>query len=313
MSFTNLLHIAVCLRYHPCLQNLNLYHKYISFSSEAEFLIDIVLSTNDPLTSLNVCGRNIRPRFIDDYLSPPTLFNKDHNRFVLRNLYTSRFMLINSNLSEKNARKVDTPFIVIKVTEECPLSKNDIMSYYVDCNGGTFYNEDCSFCIIVPPNAVSCGDCVEIQATASMVGPYKISDGHTPISSFFWVSASYTFKIPVYLVLSHHAKFKNLKDLNNVYVLQACVRDLELASDGKQVMKKVPKNSYYFDYKIGYCLLSADHFCSICLTKESEHILENFLAMYYTYVIEEEYFGEVIFCQTNSNCIQVHPCVLEIL
>jgi len=41
------------------------------------------------------------------------------------------------------------------------ISEN-IHSYYVDHNGGTFYNTAHNFVIIVPPGAVLQGECVQI-------------------------------------------------------------------------------------------------------------------------------------------------------
>ncbi|XP_065903623.1 uncharacterized protein [Dysidea avara] len=305
LSFTSLLNIAKGLRCHPNLQILNMHQSSVNFSTETEFLVDVILSTSFLLTYLNVCGRNIRPRFIDDYLSPPPQKSQGSiNRFVLHKLYISRYLLINDIASEDTISRVDIPVGYIKVTEECPLSKDDIISYYVDYNGGTFYNQNHDFAIVVPPNAVSFGDCVEIQATASQLGPYKLPDDYSPISSFYWVSAHYDFKIPVYLIMSHYAKFSNLEDINNVCVMQACVRDLELTSDGKQVMKEVPRDSYCFDYEIGYCAFATDHFCSICLRKKVQQISEHFVAMFYTYDINEVHFGEVAFCPANSDCMK---------
>ena len=72
LTFTNILTIAQCFRNHHALQTLDLSNnKLLSFSSACEFIVDMILSVNEMLVNLNVCGRNIRPRYVEDYLSPP--------------------------------------------------------------------------------------------------------------------------------------------------------------------------------------------------------------------------------------------------
>jgi len=87
--------------------------------------------------------------------------------------------------------------------------------------------------------------------------------------------------------------------------MQACIRDLEITTDGKQVMKEVPKDCYYFDHEIGYCVYATDHFCSICLRNKSKHISDRFIAMFYTYDTDGKYIGEVCFCPANVHCKKV--------
>jgi len=145
----------------------------VSLSSACEFIVDVILSVNQTLVDLNVCGRNIRPRFVDDYLSPPNN-ESSSNGFDLQNLYLLQHFPSNYYAYNK----------LIKVTEICPISKEDVVSYYVDHKGGSFYHH-CNFAIFVPPGAVSQGECVEIQATASHFGPYHVPDGFYPVSNFF--------------------------------------------------------------------------------------------------------------------------------
>jgi len=222
LTFNSVLKVVRELKRHPSLSALNLCNKFVYFLSESEFLVDVILSANSSLMYLNVCGRNIRPRFIDDYMSPP--FNTDTSSFVLHNLYLAQYLLMNGNTAGEKLANVPDKYI--KTKEKCPftekdngycLSKKDpaIDSYFVDHNGGTFYNQEHDFAIVVPPNAVSVGDCIEILAFASQFASYEqyeIPDEYRPISSFFWASADYTFKIPVYLIMSHYAKFKSLED-----------------------------------------------------------------------------------------------------
>ena len=291
LRLTEILTIAQSFRLHPTLQSLDLSGNAISFSSAAEFIVDIILSVNQTLVSLNVCGRNIRPRRFGDYLSAPSTENNSAT-FTLQNLYS---------LQCSSSSDIQTNFI--KVVETCPVSSEDIISYYADHLGGAFYYQYHNFAIVIPPGAVSQGDCVEIQGTANHCGPYTIPDGIYPISSYFWVSANYTFKAPVYLIMSHYAQIRNSEDVSSLHVLHQC------AHDPNVTLMSTITNGVYFDMEIGYCVLATDHFCSYCLAKSIKHIPERLLACYSTY---DEYFddhqslvAEVCFCPSNSECKRV--------
>ena len=301
LTFSSVLMVVQALRNHPNLQILNLSGNISSYYLECEFLIDVILSVNQLLTNVNVCGRNIRPRFNDDCMFVPLNCNENSTRFVLQNLYFTQHIFVNK--FDQPASGVFADFI--KANEECPISDENIISYYVDHNGGTFYNQDHDFALVIPPGAVSQGDCVEIQATASRFGPYKLPDDYYPVSGYFWLSACYTFNIPVYLIMSHYAIIRNVEDIANLCMLQACVRDLTI-SEGKRVMKEVLKG-VYFDFEIGYCIFTTDHFCSFCLAKKIKHIPERFSAVLYTYdTSDTEHVTEVCICPAICDCRKVH-------
>ena len=314
LMLTGVVRVAQALRGHPNLKHLNVEKNLISYFSECEFLVDIILSTNQSLLYLNVCGRNIRPRFVEDHMTPPCSHEKCNN-FVIQNLYLPDLLLSHVLTSVHYPNKAaNTPQgNVVRVTESCPITGEDISSYYVDHIGGTFYNTAHNFAIIIPPGAVLQGECVQIQATASRFGPYQLPDGYYPISSFFWVSAHYTFKIPVYLILSHHASPRNVSDLYKLYVLEACVQNVCTTSEGKLLMNKL-LHGVFFDDKIGYCTISTNHFCSQCLAKDDINVPDKFLASYFAYGSSGLLNAEVCMCHVNKECIEVcsvlHPCVI---
>ena len=295
LRLTEILIIAQSFRLHPTLQSLNLSGNAVSFSSAAEFIVDIILSANQNLVNLNVCGRIIRPRHIEDYLSTPSTENNSAT-FTLQNLYSLQYSSLD----------IRTSFI--KVVETCPVSNKDIMSYYVDHLGGVFYNQYHNFALVIPPGAVSQGDCVEVQGTANYCGPYTIPDGFYPISSYFWVSANYNFKAPVYLIMSHYAKIRNLEDVSSLHVLHKCAQDSSIT------LMSTVTTGVYFDIAIGYCVLATDHFCSYCQAKSVKSIPERLLACYSTYDESsddhESLIAEVCFCPSNSECKEVHSISL---
>ena len=287
LTFSSVVKIAQCLTNHCSLKVLDLSDNVVSFPSASEFIVDIILSVNQKLVSLNVCGRNIRPRFVYSYLSPPsTHWNKSSSsEFVLQDLYLLQHFPSNCYTHSK----------LIRANETCPISKEDICSYYVDHKGGMFYHHH-NFGIFVPPGAVLQGDFVEVQATSSHFGPYEIPNGFYPISSFFWISANYTFKVPVYVIMSHNANIRNIEDISHLSVLKT---GGFIVAGEKYIMTQVT-NGVYFDNKIGYCVLATDHFCSYTQAKDTKAIPEFLRASYFTYdVIGNAHIAEVCFCPSN--------------
>ena len=293
LKLTGVLTVARFLRNHPTLKLLDLSNDNVSFSSACEFIVDVILSVNKTLVNLNVCGRNIRPRCVKDYLSPPCNGDETDN-FTLQNLYLLKHSSLNITNTEAN---------VIKVTENCPISSTDIISYYVDHLGGVFYNRYNNFAIVIPPGAVSQGDCVEIQATADYFAPYIIPEGFYPISSYYWVSANYEFKTPIYSIMNHYAKIRSLEDIKKLHVLHKCARDLNAMNEG---LITIP-DGVYFDKEVEYCVLATDHFCTYCGAKSDEEIPEYLTACYYTYDESSsgKYIAEVAFFPSSYKCKKV--------
>ena len=310
LTFTGVIKIAEGLRGHCSIQKLNLNDNLTSFNSEGEFLVDVILSTNQSLVYLNICGRNIRPRFSNDHLFPPPNTEVMSTRFPLQNLYLSRFPSFDKFTFNSTIMDIPSNFIEAK-EESCPITDQYIVSYYVDHDGGTFYNQDHDFAIVVPPGAVLQGDCVEIQVTASSFGPYQFPSGCSPVSSFFWASSDYTFKIPVYMILSHYAVINNVNDINNLCVLQACTHNLNITNEGKLMMAEL-LNGVYFDCELRYCVLTTQHFCSFSAQERSEGSLSKWFKIFcYEYARprengQEDYFTEVCFCPHNCDCSKVH-------
>lgn len=293
LSLANILAIAQCFRFHPTLQALDLSGNIDSFSSACEFIVDVILSVNQALVNLNVCGRNIRPRYIEDYLSPP--MGDKSTALSLQNLYI---------LQHTSVDVTDLHTNYIKVSEPCPFINVHKISYNVDYHGGVFYNQCHNFVIVVPPGAVSQGDCVEIQAAVNYYGPYVIPNGFYPISSYFWFGANYKFNTPVYLIMNHYAKIRNLEDVGNLHVLRTSTDN---NATKENLMMSMVSDGVYFDNEIRYCVLATDHFCSFCQVKGDVQIPEYLLACYCTFddSVSGSYIAEVSFCPSNTECIKL--------
>jgi len=305
-KFTEVIKIAQALRNHRNLQVLDLTDNINVFLSETQFLVDIILSTNLSLTDLRIGEENLRPRRIDDNCQPSEVVT---DRFQLQSLY-SRFYFLNVT---SEVRLPNAPSEFIKATENCPFLNGSsassecqsIDSYYVDHKGGTFYNYSHNFGVIVPPDAVSEGHCVEIQATASRYGPFKLPAGCSPVSSYFWTSASYTFSSPVYLFMSHYAKFNSVEETDHMCVMHTSFGEPEIPQDGKQLMEEVSREFCYFDYSIGFCIFETNHFCSTCISKKKTSISEYFMCICYSFTEEDKYTVGVSAVQANKDCIDV--------
>ena len=291
LNLSNVLTIAQHCRHHPTLQALDMTNN-ISFPYACEFIVDVILSVNKALIYLDVCGRNIRPRYTKDYLSSFTYENDSTNR-ALQTLYSLQYS------------PSDIQTNIIKVTETCPISNDDIISYYVDHLGGVFCNKNHNFAIVIPPGGVSQGHCVEIQATANYFSPYAIPDGFFPISSYFWISANYVFNIPVYVVMTHYADVRDLENVAGLHVLQSSGYDFDPTSNNK--MMRPLTDNVYFDIEIGKCVLATYHFCSYCQAKSNRDIGEHLLACYCTYDDSSSgsHIAEVCFCPSSCECVKV--------
>lgn len=302
LMFSDVLRIAQALRNHPSLQVLNMEDNITSFFSECEFLVDIIMSTNPSLLNLNVCGRNIRLRLTVEYLIPPCI-HEQYKNFIIQDLYLSHYLLLGcispSIIPERaTERTCSNP---IKATKTCPLAGAIASYYYVDHNGGTFYNEAHNFAIVIPPGAVVEGMCIEMQAAASRFGPYNLPKDCYQISNFFWVSANYTFKIPVYLILSHHASLRTVSDIYKLCALEACARR---TAEERLLMNKV-LGEVSFDYKLGFGVIPTDHFCTYCLGKNDMNVPDKVLASFYMYKKQESIMAEICMCLVNKECIEV--------
>ena len=306
LTFTGIIKVAEGFRGQHSLKNLNVSNNLTSFHLEGEFLVDVILSTNQSLVYLNVCGRSIRPRFTDHHLHPPPGIELQTVRFPLQSLYLSRFPLFDMLTFKSINANVHVPDKFIEATEEnCPIFDQNIVSYYVGYDGGTFYNQDHDFAIVIPRGAVLQGECVEIKATASHFGPYQLPEECHLVSSFFWINSNYTFNIPVYLIMSHYAVTKTVNDINSLCVMQA--HDLSITNEGNLIMKEV-LNGVYFDHEIRYCVLTTKHFCSFSVQDKKDSLPKKFKALCYSYKCDsdmEQYITEVCFCPNSCDCSKV--------
>ena len=95
--------IAQALKHLSDLKIIDMSNNITSFYLECEFLIDVILSVNQSLIEVNVCGRNIRSRFNDNCMFSPSHCNENSQRFALQNLYYTDTALMNGYYQAKHA------------------------------------------------------------------------------------------------------------------------------------------------------------------------------------------------------------------
>ena len=152
--------------------------------------------------------------------------------------------------------------------EVCPISDYSPLSKTFYYEGGKLTIEEHDVTITVPELAVSIGEEVEIQAVASLIGPYNLPDDYEPISVFVWVGADYRFKKPVKVTIPHFASIRGLDEISDVAVLTANNKDLTINESG-DVMLQMCKSVYDYqcEVKSEYCDYYTDNFCSKCLAR----------------------------------------------
>ena len=282
----------------------------ITYCSEAEFIIDVILSVNSSLSKLVINGANFRPRLLNR--SKPLANNIDMN-FSLQHFYIADefpLYLSQSDIFKENFITCsDGSKKIIKVDEECPFDHAAIFTHYVDCEGGVYYYKDHDVALFIPPGAILQNECVEIKVSSSFYDQFCMPQNHERISSYVWVGASYHFKLPVYLVINHFVDTKSVKNIKALTALE-----FKLCSSRREVMM-----TSYFDNDLRYCVISTDHFCTYCLTdSESQSSSSSkesnnhrvFLASYYSYKEKGPnnvfpYIAEICCSYFNKNCHKV--------
>ena len=123
--------------------------------------------------------------------------------------------------------------------------------------------------IAVPKLAVFEGVKVEIQAAASLTGPYKLPDDCNLVSVFVWIGANYRFKKSVKIIVPHFAYIEGLVDYRMV-ILTANEKDIVHKEDGNYLVQ-MHESVYDYQYVVNddCCVYYTDHFCSKCYMERS--------------------------------------------
>ena len=152
-----------------------------------------------------------------------------------------------------------------------------MLSQTFDHHGGELIIEDHDITITVPQLAVSEGDKAEVQACASLIGPYKLPDGYELVSEFVCIEADYRFSKLVKVTIPHFADIENSDQSFDVVLLTADDNDLVLNEDGDLVLQ-MHESVYDYQYEVNddYCDYYTNHFCSKCLARRRSSLFRLF-------------------------------------
>lgn len=114
--------------------------------------------------------------------------------------------------------------VIVNNKEICPL-RNSIISKVFDCNGGELLIKEHAIKVTVPIGAIDENYEVQIQAAASLFGPFIIPEDHYPISAYVWIGACYEFKKKLKIEMEHDIVVSEETDVSELCVLTACEED----------------------------------------------------------------------------------------
>ena len=202
--------------------------------------------------------------------------------------------------------------IIITVTykESCPFNECDFVSNVFGYNGGTLCIPEHAVTITIPHGAIEKELEVEVEAAASLYGPYLIPEGYSSISAFVWLGASYQFKEKVRIDVEHHA-IACQEGILDLCLLTASADDIVYDEKNGQQLFKMHQDDCHYDYTLNgsTCSFFVQHFCSKCLASRRSLSTKNRMAIYHylpkDYKSEAEFTAEVCFCYDLKCCRKV--------
>jgi len=183
------------------------------------------------------------------------------------------------------------------------------MSHCFDSEGGKLVIDEHSITITIPKGAIAEGKRVQIQAAASLIGPYIIPEGYHPVSAYVWIGASYKFRKQVQVQIEHHAALSQPEDILQLSMLTACYKD-KIVRNNSQDAYTMHKAAYQPQCEIGesFCIYSTDCFCSNCVAKETEKIPDRIVVYHMlpkSYELTDHFSSEICFCYNLECCKKV--------
>ena len=195
--------------------------------------------------------------------------------------------------------------------EECPLKDGQIIiSEIFDYDGGELLIKEHAVKVIVPIGAIDEDYRVQIEAAASLFGPFIIPEGYHPISAYVWIGACYEFKKNLIVELEHDIVVSEETDVSELHVLTACEEDIYNGEDNQIFYVMHEDNCEY------HCVLNkstftilTSRFCTKCLSARGKAKKAKRIIMYH-YLPEDfksvfEFITEVSFCYDLKFCKEV--------
>ena len=200
--------------------------------------------------------------------------------------------------------------------EKCPLKHCRIISRMFNYNGGELLIKEHAIKVTIPIGAINKHYEVQIEAAASLFGPFIIPEDYDPISAYVWVGACYEFKKQLKVEMEHDIVVSEETNISELCVLTACEEDI-CDGENNQILYKMHEDccKYQFEPNKTTCVFFTSHFCSNCLAaKETttpkriimyQYLSENYKSAY-------DFTAEVSFCYDLEFCREVCSSVATV-
>ena len=199
---------------------------------------------------------------------------------------------------------------VVLNDEKCPLKDFQLSSKMFDNNGGELFIKEHAVKVTIPAGAIDEGCEVQIEAAASLFGPYSIPEDYYPISAYVWIGACYEFKKKLMVEMEHDIDVSEETNVTELCVMTACEED-KVDGENNQMLYKMHEDTCEYRYELNKstCTFSTYHFCSKCLAARGKAKKARRIIMYHylseDYKSKHGFFAEVCFCYDLQFCKEV--------
>ena len=196
--------------------------------------------------------------------------------------------------------------VIVVNSEKCPMKDCQIISWMVDYYGGELFIDEHAVKVTIPIGAIDKGCQVQIEAAASLFGPFIIPEGYHPISAYVWIGACYEFKKNLTVELEHDIVVSVETDISELHILTVCEEDM-YREDNHEMHED--NCEYYYEMYKSTCTFLTSRFCTKCLSARGKAKKAKRVIMYH-YLPEDyksayEFITEVSFCYDLKSCKEV--------
>ena len=178
-----------------------------------------------------------------------------------------------------------------------------------DYDGGELLIKEHAVKVTIPIGAIEEGFEVQIEAAASLFGPFIIPEGYHPISAYVWIGACYVFKKNLIVEIEHDIVVSE-EIMSELCVMTACENNIN--DKKKQFKMHEDSSKYQYEMQSSTCRFFDHHFCSKCLALKGDVKPPKRIRVYHyvpmDYRSRIEFVTEVCFCYDLLLCKEVINC-----